>query len=315
MLREAVADGHRVRPQGQGVHGRRPAAARRDHARASSTSASPSPTSREHGFLLDGFPRTVGPGRGPRSASPPIDVAVNLEVPEDVVLERLVEPSGLRELRRASTRPPSRRRTTGPATPAGARSCSATTTRPRRSAKRLEAYERETVPADRLVRPSTGLLVDRRRPGHARRGLRAAPRRDRRPRSRAESLTMARSRRSDRRRARRDAQGRPGRRRDARAHPRRDPARGHHRASSTRSAATCIERRGATLELPRLPRLPGGDLRVAERHDRARHPRRRTVLRRGRHHLDRLRGDRRRLARRRRLHRRGGRDLRRGRRA
>ncbi len=38
---------------------------------------------------------------------------------------------------------------------------------------------------------------------------------------------------------------------------------------------------GRHVELPQLPRLPGGDLRVAERHDRARHPRRRTASREG----------------------------------
>ena len=35
------------------------------------------------------------------------------------------------------------------------------------------------------------------------------------------------------------------------------------------------------VELPRLPRLPGGDLRVAQRHDRARHPRTTSVLEEG----------------------------------
>ena len=60
---------------------------------------------------------------------------------------------------------------------------------------------------------------------------------------------------------------------------------------------------GRPVELPRLraPAVPGGDLRLAQRRDRPRHPRH-VPARGGRHHLDRLRRDRRRLARRRRLH-------------
>lgn len=43
---------------------------------------------REHGFLLDGFPRTVVQAEGLAAIST-IDVAVDLVVPEDVVLERI----------------------------------------------------------------------------------------------------------------------------------------------------------------------------------------------------------------------------------
>ena len=58
-----------------------------------------------------------------------------------------------------------------------------------------------------------------------------------------------------------------------------------------------IERRGARSNfLGYSHRLPGGDLRVAERRDRARDPRS-LPARGGRHHLHRLRGDHRRLAR------------------
>ena len=43
---------------------------------------------REHGFLLDGYPRTVGQAEALVGLTP-IDVALNLEVPEQTVLERL----------------------------------------------------------------------------------------------------------------------------------------------------------------------------------------------------------------------------------
>jgi adenylate kinase len=42
----------------------------------------------DHGFLLDGFPRTVGQAEA-LVALTPIDVAVDLDVPESVVLERI----------------------------------------------------------------------------------------------------------------------------------------------------------------------------------------------------------------------------------
>lgn len=45
----------------------------------------------EGGFLLDGFPRTVGQAQSLMAATAPggIDLSVNLEVPESVVIERL----------------------------------------------------------------------------------------------------------------------------------------------------------------------------------------------------------------------------------
>lgn len=47
----------------------------------------------EHGYILDGFPRTVAQGRSLQeiTAERPLDVAVDLEVPEDVVLDRITK--------------------------------------------------------------------------------------------------------------------------------------------------------------------------------------------------------------------------------
>lgn len=69
----------------------------------------------EHGFLLDGFPRTLVQAEALVGLSD-IDAAVNIDVPEDVVLERMI----------------GRGRTDD--TPEGI-------------ANRLAAYKRETVPA------------------------------------------------------------------------------------------------------------------------------------------------------------------------
>jgi adenylate kinase len=46
---------------------------------------------RARGYILDGFPRTVGQAEalGELTASMPLDLVVDLEVPEDIVLERI----------------------------------------------------------------------------------------------------------------------------------------------------------------------------------------------------------------------------------
>lgn len=47
----------------------------------------------ERGYILDGFPRTVPQGRSLReiTADAPLDLAIDLEVPEDIVIERITK--------------------------------------------------------------------------------------------------------------------------------------------------------------------------------------------------------------------------------
>jgi adenylate kinase len=51
------------------------------------------PDAVEHGYILDGFPRTVAQGRALEgiTADRPLHVVLNLEVPEDVVLQRITD--------------------------------------------------------------------------------------------------------------------------------------------------------------------------------------------------------------------------------
>jgi adenylate kinase len=81
----------------------------------------------EHGFLLDGFPRTVGQAKALIDLTA-IDQAVNIEVPEDLVMERM-----LARKRRDDT--------------------------PDAIATRLEAYRNDTLPAVEHF-DSLGLLIN-----------------------------------------------------------------------------------------------------------------------------------------------------------
>ena len=244
--------------------------------------------------LLDGFPRTLGPGRGPRArcwATTACKLCVNLDVPiELVTAAALVAPrlpgvrdhlprhrprahlGHLREVRRRR-RPARRRPARGdPPAPRDLRArhraparllprrgaCWSPSTATRAPDEVTDAPIAAIGRAGPGVRRSTDELAKMRRAGRVVAEMHEATRAAIRP-----GVTTAAAQR--------------GRGRGARAARR-------------------------ALELPQLPRVPRGHLHEPQRHDRPRHPRRLRAAR-GRHHLGRLRGDRRGLPRRRRLHR------------
>ena len=249
------------------------------------------PTTPSKGFILDGFPRTMPPGRG---------AGRHPRRPRRVDLDAVVELAGARG--RASW--------SSDCWP-GPRDDTEDVIR-----NRQQVYRDETAP---LLDHYRAKLRQRRRRrlgrgDHGAARGRAAQRW--RP-ERGSAVTRGRGsacarccpvarpghRAQEPGRARRDA-GRRGARR-ARPWPPwrapRQPGVSTGRARRARRADHPGRRRRAVV--PRLPRLPGVDLRVGERADRARHPVRRAGPRRRRPDLGRLRGDPRRLARRRGRHR------------
>lgn len=114
------------------------------------------PDVREHGFLLDGFPRTVGQAESLVGITP-VDVALNLEVPEDVVLERISSRRVCVDCGRIySVSAP-------PATEATCDSCGGRVVqrdddKPEAIARRLAAYREMTAPTIEWF-DSKGLLV------------------------------------------------------------------------------------------------------------------------------------------------------------
>ena len=143
------------------------------------------PDATDGGFLLDGFPRTLGQADALLGITS-LDVAVNIEVPRDVVLERLSS-------RRVCTNcgaiysldePP-----TNPWTcdVCGGQVVQRDDDTPEAIGKRLAAYERDTVPAiERFGRARPAR--ERRRSGPSRRG--GGPHRGRHRRPRLEMRTL-----------------------------------------------------------------------------------------------------------------------------
>ena len=272
MLRAAVAEGTELGLDGQEVHGRRRAGPRRgrDRRRPRAARASPTPPS---GFLLDGFPRTHRAGRGARRHAGrrgrALTHVVLIDVPEDELVQRLAgrrtcagcgkgyhvvfdPPEGGGRLRRL------RRRALSSATTTTRRRCATASRCTARRPSRSSATTSEHGRAQRRVYGGGKL------PG---RGVRARSsssldgrltRRDR-PQVGSRGREDRRSRRGPRRLPRHAGRGGGARRDDRRARP---PGGGVHPRARRRA------------DLPRLPRLPGVDLRVAERHGGARHPRR-----------------------------------------
>jgi adenylate kinase len=115
------------------------------------------PDVRDHGFLLDGFPRTVGQAEALVGLSP-IDIAVNLEVPEQVVLERLSSRrvcEGCGRNYSVAVRPGH----DWECDSCGGRVVQRDDDKPAAIAQRLEAYREQTVPTIDWF-DSKGLLVN-----------------------------------------------------------------------------------------------------------------------------------------------------------
>ncbi len=147
MLREAVAEGTDFGRKAKEYMDSRRAAARRDHARASSTSGSTHADVVDHGFLLDGFPRTVGQAEAllddhRRSTWPSTS-----RCPSDIVLERHARAGGCAATAAPSTRSPSRRLARWTCDDCGGEVVQRADDTPEAISKRLDAYERDTVPA------------------------------------------------------------------------------------------------------------------------------------------------------------------------
>jgi adenylate kinase len=110
-----------------------------------------------HGFLLDGFPRTIGQAQGLLDVTP-IDLAVNLEVPREKVLERLSSRRVCQDCGAiySVAQPPSSPWTCDKC---GGQVVQRADDTPEAINKRLEAYERDTLPAIHLF-AERGLLVE-----------------------------------------------------------------------------------------------------------------------------------------------------------
>ena len=253
----------------------------------------------DDGFILDGFPRTLVQAEELEQvlSDHPLDLVLDIEVPTEIDPRPHRRAAGLRELRRHLPREPApptvdwtcdvcggdgraaRRRHRGGRRHAGSRSTTA-----------------QTVPIiDFYAEPRQARRGRRRR--RRRRGPRAPGQGDRRA-LRAPTTVITRKNREQIALMRRAGKV------VAEMHEvcTRAAKPGATTLDVDAAAREVLDRRGARSNFLGYHGVPGGRVHLAERRDRARDPERRRRARRGRHPLDRLRGDHRGLARRRRGH-------------
>ena len=199
----------------------------------------------EHFAAGGSLERRLRPRRLPAHAGPqaeeleqvlaghPLDLVLDLEVPTEIVLDRIAGRRVCENCGATLPRQHAARRSTGRATCAAARSCSATTTPRRRCQRRLELYEQADGADHRLLPTSSGSWSRRRR-RRRRRGVQSAWSR----RSTSASTRVGRDHPQERAsRSRSMRRAGEGRRRDARGvHPRRQAGRDHARRRPRRPA-------------------------------------------------------------------------------
>ena len=247
----------------------------------------------EDGFVLDGFPRTRVQAEELERCSTghPLDVVLDLDVPTEIVLERI---AGRRVcVQCGATYHVEHRRSDWTCDVCGGHVVQRDDDTEEAVMRRLELYETPDAPDDRVL-PSSGSWSWSTAPATATRcsgawsGDRRALDSDRRVITRKNRDQIALMRRAGKVVAEMHEEcivaAKPG----ATTLDVDRVARESHRA--TRRA----------VQLPRLPRVPRGGVHVAERRHRPRHPERQGRAGGGRHPLHRLRRDHRGLARRRR---------------
>ena len=228
VFRAAAARGHAARPRGQALHGHGRARPRRhrDRRRRASTSPARRPRRRTASSSTASRARS----RRPRSSSSvlddhPLDLVINLDVPTEIVLAPHRRAAGVRRSAAPRTTSTIRRRTNWTCDVCGGEVVQRDDDTEEAVMRRLELYERQTVPIidfyralGQARRTSTATATATRCSSALRRGpidsgdvpVRAAA--DDHP--------------EDRRPDRAHAAGRQGRRRDARGvHPRREARR------------------------------------------------------------------------------------------
>ena len=263
--------GHRAGPRGAEVHGGRRPGPRRGRDRRSCASGWPSPTPAE-GFLLDGFPRTLAAGGGARRHArrgrAGDDARASLiDVPDEELVQRL---AGRRTCRHCGKGyhvvfdPP---KADGVCDVCGGELYQRSRRQRGDGAQPARRVPRADGAADRLLRAARGVAPER---------VSAAAS----GRTRSSSDVERRPRRRPTRRDRPQV----GRQRSPRSPPRARSSRTASTCSSAAVARPASPRLSSTAgrevhprarrraDVPRLPRLPGVDLRFAQRHGRARHP-------------------------------------------